>query len=76
MKKEIETEKELNAEILEITMTIKEKYPELTTYLTELPGTIPDNQNPEITINTLREYRNTLKALVENYIQEHPELIH
>lgn len=69
----METEKELNAEIIEITMTIREKYPELTEYLAELPGTIPDTKNPEITIKALQDYRNTLKALVENYVQEHPE---
>lgn len=73
---ETETTKELNAEILEITMTIREKYPELAEYLPELPGTIPDKENPEITIKTLREYLNTLRALVENYDLEHPELNH
>jgi hypothetical protein len=76
MKKEMETEKELNAEIIEITMTIREKYPELTAYLMELPGTIPDKKDPQIDIKTLMEYRNTLRALVDNYVKEHPELIH
>lgn len=76
METETTKEKELNAEILEITMRIREKYPELAEYLPELPGTIPDNKNPEITIKILREYRDTLKALVENYVLEHPELNH
>lgn len=70
----METTKELTAEILELTMKIRDKHPELVKYETELPGTIPDLNNPEVTEKALREYRNTLKAWVENYLMEHPEL--
>lgn len=72
----MKTEKELNAEILDLTMIIREKFPELVAYLDDLPGARPDGKNPEITmINNLQEYCNSLKSLVENYVKEHPELI-
>ena len=66
----METEKELNAKILEITMTINEKYPELSKYLGEMPVTIPDVESPEISIKNLRAYYESLTSLLENYILE------
>ena len=44
----METEKELNSKILDITMKIRENYPELSKYLDEMPETIP---NEEIIMN-------------------------
>ncbi len=67
----METQNELNAKILEMTMTINEKYPELAKYLGEMPVTIPDVQNPEINIKSLRAYYDSLTSLLENYILEH-----
>ncbi len=67
----MESEKELNSKILEITMTIQEKYPELSEYLGEMPVTISDTKNPEINIKTLRAYYDSLTALLENYVSEH-----
>jgi hypothetical protein len=67
----MESENELNLKILEITMTIQEKYPELSEYLGEMPVTIPDNKSPEINVKNLRAYFNSLTSLLENYIREH-----
>ncbi|MFZ2324635.1 MAG: hypothetical protein WAV89_13175 [Ignavibacteriaceae bacterium] len=67
----MESEKELNLKILEITMTIQEKYPELSEYLGEMPVTIPDTENPEINVENLRAYFDSLTSLLENYIREH-----
>ena len=47
----METEQELNGKILKITMTIQEKYPELSKYLGEMPVTIS-----ETNINNLRAH--------------------
>jgi hypothetical protein len=63
----MKTEIELNAEILAITLMIQEKYPELSKYLAEMPITIPISANPEININTLQSYCNSLNVLVEKY---------
>ncbi len=63
----MKTEKELNADILDITMTIQEKYPELTTFIEEMPVTIPDKKTPEINTTHLQNYYNSLVNMVEKY---------
>lgn len=67
----MESENELNAKILGITMIIQEKYPELSEYLGEMPVTIPDKKNPEINSKNLREYFDSLTSILENYAREH-----
>lgn len=67
----MESEKELNSKILEITMTIKEKYPELYEHLGEMPVTLPDIENPEINRKNLRAYYDSLKSLLKNYVHDH-----
>ena len=42
----MKTIKELDAAILEITLKIKEQYPELSKYMLEMPDTIPNIENP------------------------------
>lgn len=71
----METEKELNSKILKITMTIKEQHPELSKYLEEMPETIPDEKNPEITLKNLKEYYDSLNSLLNKYLEEHPESV-
>ena len=68
----LEPEKDLNAKILEITMRIKNQYPELSKYLDEMPVTIPDEKHPEITSKNLKEYYDSLNLLLNKYILEHP----
>lgn len=65
------TEKELNAKILEITMTINDKYPELSKYIGEIPITIPNESDPEITIKILKDYYNTLETILKNHTNNH-----
>jgi hypothetical protein len=67
-----EAEKELNTKILKITMTIKDKYPELSKYIEEMPETIPDEKHPEITSNNLKTYYDSLNSALSKYILEHP----
>jgi len=71
----METEKDLNAKILEITMKIKDHYPELSKYLEEMTVTIPDKQSPEVTIQGLKTYYESLNDMLNKYILEHPENI-
>ncbi len=66
----IQTEKEMNQKILDITMKIKDQYPELSKYLEEMPVTIPDEKNPEIALENLKAYYNSLDSLVSKYILE------
>lgn len=63
----MERVKQLNERILKTTMMITEKYPELTKYITEMPVTIPDEEDPEITIKNLKEYSDSLDNLLKKY---------
>jgi hypothetical protein len=67
----MKTEKEINQAILEITMKIRNEYPELIKYLSEMPVTIPDVENPEMTIKVLSDYYESLKNIVTKYISSH-----
>lgn len=67
----MKTEKEINSDILEITLKIKNNYPELTKYLKEIPVSIPDQEHPEINIKTLQEYYNYLESIFEKYDENH-----
>jgi hypothetical protein len=61
----METEKELNARILALTMQIQEKHPELSKFLEEMPVTIPDVSNPEINVKILKDYYESLNNLLK-----------
>lgn len=69
--KNLKTEKELNAEILKISIEIGTKYPELSVNLAEMPVTIPNVTSPKINRETLSEYYQSLKIMVEDYIKNH-----
>ena len=68
-------EKEFNTKILKTTMLIMEKYPELSKYLEEMPDTIPDENDPEVTLKNLKSYYNSLDSLLKKYILEHPAVV-
>lgn len=69
-----DAERDLNAKILKVTMTIKDQFPELSKYLEEMPVTIPDEKDPEITLNILKTYYESLNSLLSKYKLEHPEI--
>lgn len=69
----MKTEQQLNSDILEITMEIKEKFPELSKYILEMPVTIPTIENPEITRKALQEYYDSLNVLLKDYIENQIE---
>ncbi|MFV8336694.1 hypothetical protein ACNQF7_11510 [Flavobacterium sp. RSP29] len=67
----MKTEKELNDAILKITMKIRNDYPELSKYLSEMPVTIPEISNPEINIKTLSDYYESLEDILKKYSPNH-----
>lgn len=67
----MKTEKELNEAILKITMKIRNEYPELSKYLSEMPVSIPDISNPEINTKTLTDYYESLENMLKKYIPNH-----
>ena len=67
----MKTEKQLNADILKITLLIQEKYPELSKYITEMPVSNPDTETPEINIEHLTNYLESLNAVLKKYAPNH-----
>lgn len=67
----MKTEADLNEMILEITNKIHKNYPELVTYLDEMPITIPDQKNPDLTLEALNSYYNSLIVVVNDYEENH-----
>lgn len=67
----METETEINAKIMKLTMVIQENYPELSKYINEMPITIPVDATPEVTIKGLQKYHDTLLTWFRNYVAEH-----
>ena len=67
----MKTEKQLNAKILEMTMKIQERFPELSKYIAEMPITIPNAISPEINIRALQEYYDSLAILLKDYAVNH-----
>jgi 3-oxoadipate enol-lactonase len=63
----MKTELELNEMILDITNNIRGKYPELVKHLSEMPITIPYEENPAMTVNTLTSYYDSLVILLEEH---------
>ena len=60
-------ENDLNAKILKITMWISDNNPELSKYLEEMPVTVPSENDPEITLNHLKSYYESLISLLKKY---------
>jgi len=71
---DMDAEADLNAKILKITMTIMDQYPELSKYLEEMPVTIPNKKNPDITLNNLKTYYESLSLMLNKYKSEHPAI--
>ncbi len=61
----------ITVNILQITMEIMEKYPELSEYLTEMPITVPNEESPLINSETLSDYLQSLEYLLKNYSFSH-----
>jgi hypothetical protein len=67
----MKTEKELNQDILNMTMAIQEKFPELSKYIAEMPVKISYDENAEINNKNLKDYFNSLEALFNKYNKTH-----
>ncbi len=63
----MKTKSELNKELIETADNIQENYPELSKFADEMTVTIPDKEIPEINVNTLKDYNDSLQAMVKGY---------
>ena len=68
-----QTEQDLNEDILQITMTIEDTFPELSKYFGEMPVKISSASDSEISIKNLRSYYDSLVSLLENYAPYHSQ---
>ncbi len=64
-------EADMNAKILEVTMTIRREFPELSKFIEEMPVTVPDKKNPSVTLNNLKGYYESLSGMLHIYREEH-----
>lgn len=67
----MEMEKVLNTKILKITMRISNEFPELYSYIEEMPISVPHVKDPEINLNNLKKYYNSLETMLKNYTLTH-----
>lgn len=65
----MKTEQEWNDAIILKTSEIQDNYPELSKFISEMPITIPDDNDPHITIKILSDYYYSLDSLVKKYNQ-------
>lgn len=64
----METISQVNAEILAIIGNIHANYSELANFLKEMPTSFSNNASNEVTLDQLKEYRDSLNELLSNYI--------
>lgn len=64
-------EKEIDAKILEVINTIHKKYPELLKYINEIPTFERNKETPDITIQQLNGYYESLCTILMKYGAEH-----
>ena len=67
----MKTEKQLNEDILKITLLINDKHPELSKYVNEFPVTNPNKEHPEINIKHLENYYDSLVQILVSYTSTH-----
>jgi len=65
----MKTENEIN--IIETTMAINEKFPELSKYIVEMPVMIPNINEPDINEKSLKDYQSSLDVLLNKYAANH-----
>lgn len=65
------TEKEMTEAISRLTLEIRDKYPEMSKYIGEMPVTNPDKEHPEINARILTDYYNNLLDIMKRYASDH-----
>jgi hypothetical protein len=58
-------------EIIRLTTLIEIEYPELYIFLDENPSTIPSKNHPNITIQIMQDYLDSLKQLLSHHVETH-----
>ncbi|GAA4840850.1 hypothetical protein [Algivirga pacifica] len=69
--KTMERFKGLLKEITDLTFKIERDYPELYQYLDENPITIGNSPHPSLDLQTMKNYLESLKTMLERHIDSH-----
>jgi len=67
----MKTKTEIEQNILKITSTIQQEYPELLKFFIEMP--VNNSEDEAINLKSLEEYYDSLEELVDKYAKTHPE---
>jgi hypothetical protein len=67
----MKTAKEWNQKIIDLSQRITREFPELSKYISEIPVKISEKYKPGATAENLKEYYNSLAAIVRNYSSTH-----
>lgn len=59
----MDTREEIMFRLNQITLLLQEKRPELVDFMNEMPMTIPNETNPEINLQVLSDYYDSLTLL-------------
>lgn len=71
----MKTEKELNEDILKITMKIQKDFPELSKYLIEMPVKASDTADPGVKLKNLKDYYDSLEVVLKKFAEEHTKTV-
>lgn len=69
----MKTEKELNNDILALTMKIQNTHPELSKFIGEMPMIASGLNREKVNTQSLMDYYNSLEALLNNYNITHSD---
>ncbi|MBC7488583.1 MAG: hypothetical protein H7282_17730 [Cytophagaceae bacterium] len=67
----METKEKLDKDIVEITMHIQDKFPELSKYIAEMPVHIQYTNGSNVSVEDLKKYYDSLKEVLKKYAEEH-----
>ena len=67
----MKTKKELEQDILNITLKIQKDFPELYKYIDEMPENLSNNKSDHIELKYFRQYYNSLEQILEEYSKTH-----
>lgn len=63
----MKTANEISKDIINTTIGIEQDFPELLKYINEMPVSIPNVSQPEITVENLKDYSDSLNEMVTKY---------
>lgn len=63
----MKTANEISKDIINTTVGIEQDFPELLKYINEMPVSIPNVSQPEITVDNLKDYSDSLNEMVTKY---------